>query len=127
VDRIIAAFPADRQNQIRIMLAASLKGVVAQTLCKRKGGGRVAALEVLVVDHGIAALIRDSKTHQIPSAMQVGRGVGMSTLNDAALALVKQGIVAPAEAYLKVVDKSDLLHKFKAAAIPTDGLPIAKD
>lgn len=64
MDRIIDQFPADRQAQIRTMLAASLKGVVAQTLCKKQGGGRVAALEVLAVTSAVSSLIREGKTHQ---------------------------------------------------------------
>jgi twitching motility protein PilT len=125
VDRIIAAFPADRQNQIRTMLASSLKGVIAQTLCKRVGGGRVAAMEVLLVDHGIASLIREQKTHQIPSAMQVGRGQGMMMLNDSLIQLVRQGIVDPKDAYIKAVEKDDLISKMKQAGIPLTDLPVA--
>jgi twitching motility protein PilT len=117
VDRVIDSFPADRQNQIRTMLANSLKGAVAQTLCKRKGGGRVAAMEVLVVDRAVAALIRDGKTYQIPSVMQVGGAKGMILLNDSLLRLVQGGIIDAEEAYLKSVEKDDLLTKFKRAGI----------
>lgn len=117
VDRIIDAFPANRQNQIRTMLASSLKGVVSQTLLKKVGGGRVAAHEILIVDRGISALIRDGKTFQIASAMQVGRAKGMTMLNDTLLALVRDGKVEPGEAYLKAVDKDDLLSKFSNAGI----------
>ena len=70
IDRIIDQFPADRQQQIRVMLSESLKGVIAQTLLPKKGGGRVAALEVLIVTPAISNLIREGKTFQIPSAMQ---------------------------------------------------------
>ena len=83
VDRIIDQFPADRQPQIRTMLSESLRAVIAQTLCKRIGGGRVAALEVLIVNSGIANLIREGKTFQIQSMMQTGRAQGNLTLNDA--------------------------------------------
>ncbi len=120
VDRIIDSFPADRQNQIRTMLSVSLKGAVAQTLCRRIGGGRVAALEVMVVDSGIASMIRDGKTFQIQSAMQVGRGKGMLVLNDALTNLVAGGQVAPAEAYIKAVDKDGLLTQFKRQGIEFD-------
>src|SRR5207253_210380 len=65
VDRIIDQFPSDRQEQIRTMLAASLKGVISQTLCKKIGGGRVAAREILLVTPAIANLIREAKTFQI--------------------------------------------------------------
>lgn len=105
VDRIIDQFPADRQSQIRVMLSESLKGVVAQTLCKKIGGGRIAALEVLLADSAIANLIREGKTTQIPSSMQTGKGKGMVTLNDALLTMVKGGVVEAKEAYVKAVDK----------------------
>src|SRR5690348_13363510 len=105
VDRVIDQFPADRQAQIRVMLSESLKGVIAQTLCRKIGGGRVAALEVLIATGAISNLIREGKTFQIPSMMQVGRGAGMVTLNDALMELVTKKLVAPEEAYLKAVDK----------------------
>lgn len=106
VDRIIDQFPADRQQQIRVMLSESLKGVIAQTLLPKKGGGRVAALEVLIVTPAISNLIREGKTFQIPSAMQTGKTHGMVMLNDALYAHVESGIVEPRDAYLKAVDKA---------------------
>jgi len=113
VDRLIDQFPADRQSQIRTMLAASLKGVVAQNLLKKKGGGRVAALEILIITSATANNIREGKTYQIQSAMQVGAKYGMRLLNDVLVELVEKDIVEPAEAYYKCVDKADLLKKFK--------------
>ncbi|REJ79500.1 MAG: type IV pilus twitching motility protein PilT [Acidobacteria bacterium] len=106
VDRIIDQFPADRQQQIRVMLSESLRGVIAQTLLPKKGGGRVAALEVLIVTPAISNLIREGKTFQIPSAMQTGKNQGMVMLNDALMDLVKQGLVEPRDAYIKAVDKT---------------------
>lgn len=106
VDRIIDQFPADRQQQIRVMLSESLKGVIAQTLLPKKGGGRVAALEVLIVTPAISNLIREGKTFQIPSAMQTGKAQGMVMLNDALFALVQKGLVEPRDAYIKAVDKN---------------------
>lgn len=106
VDRIIDQFPADRQQQIRVMLSESLKGVIAQTLLPKKGGGRVAALEVLIVTPAISNLIREGKTFQIPSAMQTGKNHGMVMLNDALYAHVESGVVEPLDAYIKAVDKS---------------------
>src|SRR5204863_1700333 len=70
VDRIIDQFPADRQAQIRVMLSESLKGVIAQNLCRKIGGGRIAALEVLIATSAVTNLIREGKTFQIPSMMQ---------------------------------------------------------
>lgn len=106
VDRIIDQFPADRQQQVRVMLSESLKGVVAQTLLPKKGGGRVAALEVLIVTPAISNLIREGKTFQIASAMQTGKANGMVMLNDALFDLVQKDIVEPRDAYLKAVDKT---------------------
>ncbi|MEO6333678.1 MAG: type IV pilus twitching motility protein PilT [Pyrinomonadaceae bacterium] len=105
VDRIIDQFPADRQQQIRVMLSESLKGVIAQTLLPKKGGGRVAALEILIITPAISNLIREGKTFQIPSAMQTGKNHGMVMLNDALFELVKKGLVEPRDAYIKAVDK----------------------
>ncbi|MDA1088403.1 MAG: type IV pilus twitching motility protein PilT [Verrucomicrobia bacterium] len=118
IDRIIDAFPADRQNQIRTMLSTSLKGAIAQTLCKRKKGGRVAALEILIVDHGVGSLIRDGKTFQIQSAMQIGAAKGNLLLNDSLARLVAEDIVDPDEAYIKAVDKDDLIERLKKQALP---------
>ena len=106
VDRIIDQFPADRQQQIRVMLSESLKGVIAQTLVPKKGGGRVAALEVLIITPAISNLIREGKTFQIPSAMQTGKNHGMMMLNDSLFDLVKKGLVEPKDAYVKAVDKT---------------------
>ena len=105
VDRIIDQFPPDRQQQIRVMLSESLKGVVAQTVLPKIGGGRVAALEVLIVTPAISNLIREGKTFQIPSSMQTGKQHGMVMLNDALFDLVQKKIVEPRDAYIKAVDK----------------------
>ena len=117
VDRIIDQFPSDRQAQIRVMLSESLRGVISQTLCKKIGGGRVAALEVLIVTPAIGNLIRDAKTFQIPSMMQVGKANGMVTLNEALLDLVTKKQVAPEEALLKAVDKTSFEASLKRVGI----------
>jgi twitching motility protein PilT len=138
VDRVIDQFPADRQSQIRIMLSESLKGVISQTLCRKIGGGRVAALEVLIVTPAVSNLIREAKTFQIQSMMQVGKAVGMVTLNDALMDLVAKKLVAPEEAYAKAIDKAGIDMQLKrvgfdiqksappappAAAAPPKGAP----
>lgn len=122
VNRIIDSFPANRQNQIRSMLASSLKAAICQVLCKRKPRGRVAALEVLIVNQGVSCLIRDAKTHQIPSAMQIGGSKGMLLLNDSLVDLVLQDAVDPGEAYLKAVDKDDLLDRFRKSGIESPAI-----
>jgi twitching motility protein PilT len=108
VDRIIDQFPADRQEQIRMMLSESLRGVISQVLCKKIGGGRVAAMEVLMGTSSVGNLIREGKTFQIPSMMQTGKGVGMQTMNDALFDLVKKKLVEPQEAYSKAIHKTEL-------------------
>jgi twitching motility protein PilT len=122
IDRIIDQFPADRQSQVRVMLAESLKGVVAQVLCRKIGGGRVAAKEVLLTIPAISNLIREGKTFQIPSIMQTNRKTGMVMLNDALLELVEQKVVEPREAYLKAAEKASFASALKAKRIDTSFL-----
>ena len=93
IDRIIDAFPPGQQSQIRTMLSESLEAIVAQTLLKRKGGGRVAACEVLVGAPAVRNLIREAKLHQIPSMMQTGQRLGMQTVDMALQDLVKRGLI----------------------------------
>ncbi len=121
VDRIIDQFPADRQQQIRMMLSESLKGVISQTLCKRVGGGRVAAMEVLLCPSSVSNLIREGKTFQIPSIMQTSRGQGMVTLTDALLDLVKRKLVAPDEAYRRAVSRAELKSALERAGFSVEG------
>jgi twitching motility protein PilT len=106
IDRIIDVFPANQQNQIRAGLSESLKGVVAQNLFRRiDKPGRCAALEILVVDTPISNLIRESKTHQIPGMMQVGKKKGNQPLDDAIMDHLRAARIAPEEAYEKAIDK----------------------
>jgi twitching motility protein PilT len=95
IDRIIDAFPGEQQAQIRAMLSESLEAVIAQTLVKKKGGGRVAACEVLVGVPAVRNLIREGKLHQIPSMMQTGQRAGMQTLDMAYAELLKKGLIEP--------------------------------
>jgi twitching motility protein PilT len=117
VDRIIDQFPSGQQQQIRTMLSGTLKGVVAQTLLKKKGGGRVAALEVMVVNHAVASLLREAKATQIASIMQTSKKEGMTLLNEEMADYVKNDVVEPLEAYMKATDKEGLLQYFEARNI----------
>ncbi len=117
VDRIIDQFPSDRQDQIRVMLSESLKGVVAQVLLPKIGGGRVAAHEILLGNHAVASMIREGKTFQLSSVMQTSKGQGMVTMNDSLLALVQKKLVDPKQAYLKAVDKSGFAAMLRSAGI----------
>ncbi|MCA9583641.1 MAG: Flp pilus assembly complex ATPase component TadA, partial [Myxococcales bacterium] len=105
VDRIIDQFPTDRQEQIRVMLSESLRGVIAQVLCKKIGGGRAAAHEILIGNNAVANLIREGKTFQLKSVMQTARNIGMQTMNDHIVELVVSGKVDPMEGYMKTNDK----------------------
>jgi twitching motility protein PilT len=93
IDRIIDVFPSGQQGQIRTMLSESLEAVIAQRLLKKKGGGRVAATEILVGVPAVRNLIREAKLHQIPSAMQTGSQHGMQTMDAALADLTKKGLL----------------------------------
>lgn len=108
VDRIINAFPADEQEQIRAMLAETLRGVVSQQLLRKADGqGRVAALEILVGTPAIGNLIREGKTFQIPNMMQTGRKDGMQMMDQAILDFLMKNVIAPEEAYAKAHNKAE--------------------
>ncbi|MEO5656681.1 MAG: type IV pilus twitching motility protein PilT [Nitrospiria bacterium] len=106
VDRIINVFPPNQQEQIRTMLAESLRGVVAQQLIKTLDGKRCAALEILVVTVAVSNLIREAKTFQIPSVIQTGKGEGMQLMDQALQALVAAKKIAVEEAYKYAANKA---------------------
>ena len=109
IDRIIDVFPAHQQSQIRTTLSESLKGVIAQNLFKRiDKKGRMAVLEIMVVTPAISNLIRESKTFQIPSAIQTGKKFGMQSLDDAILLALEEKKISPEDAY----DKSIVKERF---------------
>jgi twitching motility protein PilT len=117
VDRIIDQFPSDRQEQIRQMLSESLRGVIAQNLCRKIGGGRVAAYEILLGTSAVTNLIREHKTFQLFSIMQTSRNLGMITLSDSLMELVKRGLVEPHEAYLKSNNKAEFKNLLARAGV----------
>ncbi len=120
VDRIIDQFPSDRQEQIRQMLSSSLKGVVSQVLCKKQGGGRVAAHEILVGTSAAANLIREAKTFQLFSLMQTGKNLGMCKMEDTLLKLVSDDLVDPMEAYRKANNKQEFASLLEREGIAID-------
>jgi twitching motility protein PilT len=114
IDRVINVFPPGQQGQIRTMIADSLKAVVSQALLPRRGGkGRVAAFEILRGTQNVAALIREGKTFQLPSALQTGQMAGMNTMDQALLRLVEEGKVDP-EAALDRATKKEPFEKLAA-------------
>jgi len=105
IDRIIDVFPAGEKSMVRSMLSESLRAVVAQTLVKRIGGGRIAAHEIMLATPAIRTLIREDKVAQMYSAIQTGQNVGMHTLDQYLEALVSKGIIGRQEAARKAVDR----------------------
>jgi twitching motility protein PilT len=107
VDRIVDVFPADEQEQIRSMLAESLKGVVSQVLLRKVGGkGRLAAQEIMVGTSAVSNLIRENKIHQIPSIIQTGKKDGMQLLDQHILEFLMSNQIDATEAYMKANNKS---------------------
>lgn len=125
VDRLIDQFAADQQEQIRVMLSESLRGVVAQTLVKKKGGGRVAAQEILVVDKAVSSLIREGNTHMVQNHMQTQKTKGNITLNDALMALLQKGLVDAKDAYAKSIEKEAFAAMLQKAGINFEGMKSA--
>jgi len=104
VDRLVDVFPAGQQAQVRTMLSESLLGVCTQMLLPKIGGGRCAALEILVATAAVRNLIRENKTHQIPSAMQVGGKVGMVTMEAAVMELITKKQLSLEDARARMPD-----------------------
>ena len=132
VDRMIDVFPADQQSQVRTMLAASLRGVVAQLLLKRAdGAGRIAVNEILVSNNAVSAIIREGATQKLQDVIVGGKGEGMQFMDDAIWEQLVSGSASPHEAYMKAIDK----QRFKpflpeeeaglanAAGLVDDGAP----
>ncbi len=107
VDRLIDVFPADQQQQVRTMLASSLRGVVAQLLMKRSDKpGRLAVNEILVATPAVSAIIREGATQKLQDVIVGGKGEGMQLMDDAIMKVLKEGKVSAQEAYMKAIDKT---------------------
>jgi twitching motility protein PilT len=107
VDRMVNAFPSDKQSHVRTMLSTSLRGVISQQLLKRAdGSGRVAALEIMLNTSAAANLIRQGKLDQLENVMQSGGNLGMRTMDGAIQQLLDTGVVSGAEAYKKGINKA---------------------
>ena len=119
VDRIIDQTPPERRAKVQMGLAESLRGIIAQVLLRKTGGGRVAAREVLLNTSAVANLIAEGKTSQLPMAIDSGRKHGMVALNDALVAFVQGGIVDSREAYRQAADQQGFLALLKRQGIDT--------
>ena len=109
IDRIIDVFPAAEKDMMRSMLSESLRAVISQTLLKRVGGGRVAAHEIMIGTPAIRNLIRENKVPQMYSAIQTGQGMGMQTLDQCLVELVRQGIITKQDAQIRATNKDSFL------------------
>jgi len=116
VDRVIDAFPAGEQEQVRIVLAEALRGVVAQQLLRKKGGGRLAAFEILLGSSALSNSIREGKTSLINNQIATGKSKGMISMDQSLTELVKSGVVEPGEALERAIDKETF--KGMIAALP---------
>jgi twitching motility protein PilT len=114
INRVIDVFPAYQQQQIRTQLSFVLIGIIAQQLIPKTGGqGRVLATEILIVNPAIRSLVRESKVHQIYSAIQTGQKEGMYTMNQSLYELYKRGKVSYEDALGRTLDPEDLSRLFK--------------
>jgi twitching motility protein PilT len=107
VDRMIDVFPSSQQPQVRTMLSASLRGIVAQLLMKKAdGSGRVAVNEILISNNAVSSIIREGSVEKLTDVLVSGKAEGMQFMDDAIMSLVSQGVVTPREAYMKAIDKA---------------------
>jgi twitching motility protein PilT len=107
IDRMVDAFPANKQAQVRTMLANSLRGVLAQLLLKKAdGSGRLAVNEILIASSAVSAIIREGATQKLQDVIVAGKGLGMQFMDDAIMALLQSGAVSPHEAFMKAIDKN---------------------
>ncbi|MDI3260838.1 MAG: PilT/PilU family type 4a pilus ATPase [Sinobacteraceae bacterium] len=107
IDRVVDVFPAGEKDMVRAMLSTGLRAVIAQTLLKRRGGGRIAAHEILIATPAVRALIKDNKIAQIYSTIQTSAKDGMQTLDQCLKDLVKKGLVDLSEARARAENKMD--------------------
>jgi twitching motility protein PilT len=116
IDRIIDVFPPHQQEQIRVLLANTIEAVFAQQLIPMLGGGRIAAIEVMIANAAIRNLIREGKTHQIYSIMETSANQGMITMDRALADLHRNGYISFEEAISRALDKENFTHLLKMAA-----------
>ena len=106
LDRVLDVFPVDQQDQIRVMVSESLRGIISQQLVPRADGqGMVLALEILINTPAVAALIRDSKTFMLPGVIQTGKRQGMKLMDDSLMELLTAGLITPQEAFERADQK----------------------
>ncbi|MGE0812201.1 MAG: ATPase, T2SS/T4P/T4SS family [Vicinamibacterales bacterium] len=119
LERLVDLCPSEQRRTVRAALAEHLRGVVAQVLLRKTGGGRLAARELVLNTSAVAALVGDGQIGQLPRAIDGGRKVGMAPLNDALVAFVQSGAVDVREAYRKADDKAGFLALLRREGIDT--------
>ncbi len=119
---VVALFSQEEQEAIRGGLAECLQAVVAQQLLRRKAGGRVAALELLFRTGAMASMIRDGKTMQLTSSIQMGKAQGMLAMDDSLFTLLGDDVVTPEAAYETAIDKANFRDRLEGAGIPLDAI-----
>jgi twitching motility protein PilT len=119
LERLIEQLPVDRRGQALATLSTSLRAMLAQALLRKRGGGRVAARELLLNTPAAATVIAEGKLFQLNAALEGGRKLGSVPLNDALVSLVREGLVDPGEAWRKAYDRDGLLTLFKREGIDT--------
>ena len=107
IDRIVDVFPATEKDMVRSMLSESLRAVVSQTLCRKIGGGRIAAHEIMLGSPAIRNLIREDKVAQMYSSIQTSQGVGMQTLDQCLKEIQAKGLISKEEARRRAANKDD--------------------
>ena len=122
VDRIINLYPPENRRQVQLALAENLKGIVAQVLLRKIGGGRLAAREVLLNTPAVAGIIAEGRTSQLPLAIEGGRRQGMMPLNDALVGFVQSGVVDVREAYRRAADRAGFLILLKRMGMDTTAI-----
>lgn len=113
IDRVVDVFPPHQQDQIRVQLSNTIEAVVAQQLLPRTGGGRCAAIEVMVATSAIRNLIREGKTYQIYSALETGAQFGMQTMDKQLAEMQRMGYITQDEALARAIDRENLKRLFQ--------------
>ncbi len=113
IDRIIDAFPADEQPQIKTMLSEALRGVVSQLLCKKKGKGRIAAHEILLWTEGLPNIIREGQISNICTIIESNKAMGMQSMDKTLKRYLQEDIISPEEAYMKASNKKEFVDFLK--------------
>ena len=115
LDRLLDVFPVDQQEQIRVMVSESLRGIISQQLIPRADGeGRVLALETLTNTPAVASVIREAKTYMLPGIIQTGKKQGMQLMDDCLIDLYQRGLISPEEAYARAEQKQSVKEQLKS-------------